>query len=165
MIIVSLSTANETLLACDSYVNKYVKDLQLFWNRLRTARGNGVTGVFAAWNHQSFEGMSRKLKLVSRFATLLWKCTCKARREAEMLAVRLQFSQEGDGEGDRQASGKSLRRVFAGDCSHQDREGIWPQSFPGSGWRDRWVGRTSCLCSFVRSANPAVTWPNSVLLA
>lgn len=32
-------------------------------------------------------------------------------------------------------------------------------------WWDRWVGWTPCLCSFVRSTNAVVTWPNWMLLA
>ena len=51
MIIISLSIANETLLACDSYVNKNVKDVQLFWNKLWIVCSNGLIGIFAAWQH------------------------------------------------------------------------------------------------------------------
>lgn len=47
MIIMSLSTGDETLLACDSYVNKNVKGVQLFWNKLWIVCGNGVIAVFA----------------------------------------------------------------------------------------------------------------------
>lgn len=37
-----------------------------------------------------------------------------------------------DGEGNRQANGKSLRRVFPGDCWHQDCGGVWVQCFSGT---------------------------------
>jgi len=46
-----LSVANETLLACDSYVNKNVKDVQMFSNNYWIVCGNGVTGNFAVWQH------------------------------------------------------------------------------------------------------------------
>lgn len=47
MIIMSLSTGNETLLACDSYVNKNVTGVQLSWNKLWIVCGNGVIAIFA----------------------------------------------------------------------------------------------------------------------
>lgn len=47
MIIMSLSTGNETLLACDSYVNKNVKGVQLFRSKLWIVCGNGVIAIFA----------------------------------------------------------------------------------------------------------------------
>lgn len=47
MIIMSLSIGNETLLACDSYVNKNVKGVQLFWNKLWIVCGNRVIAIFA----------------------------------------------------------------------------------------------------------------------
>lgn len=47
MIIMSLSTGDETLLACDCYVNKNVKGVQLFWNKLWIVCGNGVIAIFA----------------------------------------------------------------------------------------------------------------------
>lgn len=49
-----------------------------------------------------------------------------------MLAARLWFSQVDDGEGKRQANGKSLKRVFVGDCSCRGHGVVWLRCFPGT---------------------------------
>lgn len=89
----SVSIANETLLAYDSYVNKNVKDMQLFWNKLWIVCGNRVIGIFAAWQHPveltELCGNKQEFETISRSAALLWKCAHYFGREAETVAMRL----------------------------------------------------------------------------
>lgn len=47
----SLSVANETLLVCDSYVNKNVKDVQMFPNKFWIVCASGATGIFVVEQH------------------------------------------------------------------------------------------------------------------
>lgn len=103
----------------------------------------------------------------SRFPAFLWKCAHYFGREGEMLALRLWFNQVDDGEGKRQANGKPLGRVFAGDCSHQSHGCVWFQCFPEqkTWWWDGWEGQAPCPRSFVGAGSDTVIWANWNLLA
>lgn len=168
----SLSRANEILLACDSYVNKNVKDVQLFWNRLWTVCGNGVIGIFAACQHpvestelwgneQEVETLAQDLLLCCENVHAIleekqkcWPQDCGLARWV-MGKVR----------------GRQMENLLGGyllGTAHIEATGLFGfGDFLGLKfwWQDRWVGWAPCLCSFVKSAGAGVIWPNWDLLA
>lgn len=75
--------------------------------------------------------MSRKLKL-SQDLLLCCESVHTILEEKQKLWPQDWFSQVDNREGNRQANGNSLRRVFPGDCWHQDCEGVWVQCFSGT---------------------------------
>lgn len=112
----SLSIGNETLLACDSYVNKNVKGVQLFWISFELCVATEL--LPSLLDNSTHCRITRALRKragswnsASKFPVFLWKCAYYFEGEGEMLTVRLWFNWVDGGEGKRKANGKPLGRA------------------------------------------------------
>lgn len=108
----SLSVANETLLVCDSCVNKNVKDVQMFPNKFWIVCANGATGIFVVEQHPvkstELQGNKHKWKLAQELllyfesvCTFLeekqkhWPRECDLAKRAMGKVSKTQISHEG----------------------------------------------------------------------